>query len=189
MGAEFGWQDFSGRCGRPLRRLLYRLKRPWRDGTTHVVFQPQELLEKLAALVPAPRAHSVRYSGVFAPAAAWRPLVIPDAAATTAADDDSAPEPVERCSGVTGASTMTPVAISPEAPATTSERHERNYTWSELMKRVWGLDVLKCPRCHGPMRLLAAIHPPDATRRILECLGLPSRAPPIARAVSDLAVS
>jgi hypothetical protein len=57
------------------------------------------------------------------------------------------------------------------------------------MKRVWELDVLECPRCHGPMRLLAAIHPPDATRRILECLGLPSRAPPIVRAASDLAVS
>jgi hypothetical protein len=32
------------------------------------------------------------------------------------------------------------------------------------MKRVWELDVLECPRCHGPMRLLAAIHSPDATR-------------------------
>ena len=32
------------------------------------------------------------------------------------------------------------------------------------------------------MRILAAIHPPDAIRAILECLGLPSRAPPIASA-------
>jgi hypothetical protein len=29
------------------------------------------------------------------------------------------------------------------------------------------------------MRILAAIHPPRATRAILECLGLSSRAPPI----------
>ena len=42
-------------------RLVYRFKRPWRDGTTHVVFDPLELLEKLAALVPAPKAHLVRY--------------------------------------------------------------------------------------------------------------------------------
>ncbi len=28
------------------------------------------------------------------------------------------------------------------------------------------------------MRVLAAIHPPDATQVILECLELPSRAPP-----------
>jgi hypothetical protein len=30
------------------------------------------------------------------------------------------------------------------------------------------------------MRIVAAIHPPEAIRAILECLGLPSRAPPIA---------
>ena len=35
------------------------------------------------------------------------------------------------------------------------------------------------------MRILAAIHPPDTTRKILEHLGLPSRAPPIAPAVSE----
>jgi hypothetical protein len=52
------------------------------------------------------------------------------------------------------------------------------------MKRVWALDVLECPRCLGRMRILAAIHPPDATRKILECLGLPSRAPPVSPAVS-----
>ncbi len=28
------------------------------------------------------------------------------------------------------------------------------------------------------MRLLAAIHPPEATQAILECLDLPARAPP-----------
>ena len=33
--------------GLPDGRVLYRLKRPWRNGATHVVFQPQELLEKV----------------------------------------------------------------------------------------------------------------------------------------------
>ena len=58
----------------------------------------------------------------------------------------------------------------------------RNYSWAELMHRVWAMDVLECPRCLGQMRILAAIHPPDTIRAILECLGLPSRAPPIDRA-------
>jgi hypothetical protein len=35
------------------------------------------------------------------------------------------------------------------------------------------------------MRLLAAIQPPDVTRAILDCLDLPSRAPPTAAAVPD----
>ncbi len=38
----------------PDGRVLYRLKRPWRNGATHVVFQPEEFLEKLAALVFGP---------------------------------------------------------------------------------------------------------------------------------------
>jgi hypothetical protein len=61
----------------PDGRLLYRLKRRWRDGTTHMIFEPLELVEKLAALVPPPRFNLVRYHGILAPSAAWRPLVIP----------------------------------------------------------------------------------------------------------------
>ena len=33
----------------------YQLKRPWSDGTTHVVLSASELLQRLAALVPPPR--------------------------------------------------------------------------------------------------------------------------------------
>jgi hypothetical protein len=47
------------------------------------------------------------------------------------------------------------------------------------------LDVLACPRCGGRMRILAAINPPDAIQKILTCLGLPTRAPPIAPAISN----
>ena len=50
------------------------------------------------------------------------------------------------------------------------------------MRRVFAVDVLECPRCHGPMRILAAIHPPDTAGAILECLGLPARSPPVAPA-------
>ena len=45
----------------PDGRLLYRRKRRWRNGTTHVIFEPLELVEKLAALVPRPRFNLVRY--------------------------------------------------------------------------------------------------------------------------------
>src|SRR2546426_4919253 len=64
-------------------------------------------------------------------------------------------------------------------------RHGRNYTWAELMKRVWALDVLECPRCQGRMRILAAIHSLDAIGKILNCLSLPSRAPPVSPAVRE----
>jgi len=51
------------------------------------------------------------------------------------------------------------------------------------MRRVFALDVLECPRCFGRMRIVAAIHPPEALGKIPDCLGQPSRAPPISPAV------
>ena len=51
------------------------------------------------------------------------------------------------------------------------------------MRRVFAVDVLERPRCHGPMKILAGIHPPDTAGAILECLGLPARPPRGAGAV------
>src|SRR5947199_5160646 len=63
----------------------------------------------------------------------------------------------------------------------------RNYSWAELLHRVFSIDVLECASCGGRLRIVAAIHPPEAIRRILDCLGIPSRAPPIAAASRDAA--
>ncbi len=41
-------------------RLCYRLKHRWRDGTTHIVLDPVDLLERLATFVPPPRFHMTR---------------------------------------------------------------------------------------------------------------------------------
>ena len=51
--------------------------------------------------------------------------------------------------------------------------------------RSFAIDVLECPACGGRMRIVCAIHPPEAIRKILDCLGLPSRPPPIASAVLE----
>ena len=58
----------------------------------------------------------------------------------------------------------------------------RNYTWAQLMARVFALTVLGCPRCRSRMRILAAIEDPVVAPKILDSLGLPSRAPPVAPA-------
>ena len=49
--------------------------------------------------------------------------------------------------------------------------------------RLFELDVLACTRCGARMRVLAAIDSPDAIQKILDWLGLPTRAPPIAPAI------
>ena len=40
---------------------------PWRDGTTHLRMTPLEFMQRLAALVPRPRLHLIRFHGVLAP--------------------------------------------------------------------------------------------------------------------------
>ena len=49
-------------------KVRYQLKTPYRDGTTHVIFEPLDFISRLAALVPKPRVNLTRYHGVFAPA-------------------------------------------------------------------------------------------------------------------------
>ena len=57
--------------------LMYRFNRPWSDSTTGITWSPLELLEKLAALVPLPRAHLVRYAGCLAPHSKLRAAIVP----------------------------------------------------------------------------------------------------------------
>lgn len=46
--------------------VRYELKTPYRDGTTHVIFEPVDLIAKLVALVPRPRVNLTRFNGVSA---------------------------------------------------------------------------------------------------------------------------
>ncbi len=57
--------------------VVLQLKSPYHDGTTHVVMSPLELMQRLAALVPRPKLHLIRFHGVLAPNAKLRPEIIP----------------------------------------------------------------------------------------------------------------
>jgi hypothetical protein len=165
-------------------RLIYRLKRRWRDGTEAFVFEPEELVVRLAALVPPPRFHLVRYAGVLAPGARLRARVVPEPpeGSSTGALMPEAGEgkgPDEMAVPASGADVPAP-GVDRAPPRV--RRARLPYPWAELMRRVFAVDVLECPRCHGPMRILAALHPPDTAGSILECLGLPARPPPVAPA-------
>jgi len=108
-----------------------------------------------------------RYHGVLAPSAAFRPLIIPEL-------DSSAIPAHANC------------PARQQYSAANNKKHSgcrpRNYSWAELMNRIFSVDVLECSRCGGRMRILCAIHPPDAIRKILDCLGIPSRPAPVAPA-------
>ena len=61
----------------PNGNVRYQLKTPYRDGTTHVIFEPLDFLARLAARVPKPRVNLTRFHGVFAPNSEYRARVTP----------------------------------------------------------------------------------------------------------------
>jgi hypothetical protein len=144
----------------PDGRVAYGLRHKWRDGTTHMVFDPLTFLERLAALVPRPKKQLLTYHGVLAPAAAWRDDIVPRVETRDAPD-----HPSRR---------RRPI------PAPTRR------SWAELMLRTFGIDVLRCPHCGAKRRLIALIERPSIVRAILRHLGLdhepvqlkPARPPP-----------
>jgi hypothetical protein len=123
--------------------VVVKLKAAWRDGTTHVVFEPLEFLARLAALTPRPEINLLLYHGVLAPHARWRHQVVGYGRGAPAAARDPA-----------------------EAPQNPS-RPLRNWTWAALMQRAFALDVLACPRCGGRLRVIATVEDPLAVRQIL----------------------
>jgi hypothetical protein len=69
--------------------------------------------------------------------------------------------------GATAATTTPPCSAS-----------RRRLDWASLLKRVFAADVLVCDSCGGAMRILAVLPKGDASRAILEHLGLPTEPPP-----------
>lgn len=54
--------------------------------------------------------------------------------------------------------------------------------WADLLRKVFAIDVLECPRCAGRLQVIAFIAEHGVAKRILDHLGLDSQAPPLARA-------
>ena len=71
-----------------------------------------------------------------------------------------------------------------------STRTPRAWTWAALMRRVFDLDVLACPRCGGRLRVIATVQAPLSVQAILAHLGRsrspepPGPAPPVPTAVA-----
>jgi hypothetical protein len=70
---------------------VYRYKQPFRDGSTHVVLEPLDFIDRLAALVPRPRLNLTRCHGVFAPNFKHRKRIVPRRSRRIDADHPPAP--------------------------------------------------------------------------------------------------
>ena len=208
----------------PDGRLSYRLKTRWRDGTTHVLMERHELLERLAPLIPPPRAHQIRFHGILSPCASGRDQVVPgprDAATTVSAGSTDEERNREAACAIDRPRTCRPPEVE-SGPVSTIPAPERasaagteadssasqgaqadriprptqstgpppapsarrgRLPWADLLQRVFGVKALQC-QCGKPMRVMAAITEPMVARRILECMGLPPRAPPLTPATT-----
>jgi hypothetical protein len=140
-------------------RVALGLQRPWADGTTHLVFTPTELLERLVPLVPWPRINLLVYHGVLAPNAPWRRAVV--------AHPNGASDAMQGCASPPVAGDVPPADV-----ARRPRIRPRYRAWAELMRRAFEADVLACPRCGGRMVVLATIDDPAVIDRILTHLGL-----------------
>jgi hypothetical protein len=95
-----------------------------------VIYEPLELMERLAVLVPPPKFNVTGYFEVLAPAATFRPRVIPK---------NKAPILPTRpgCQAIV----QTPKTDSGKTNEKRG-RQPRNHPWAQLMTRVFELDVL-----------------------------------------------
>ena len=124
----------------PQGHVRYRLKTPYRDGTTDVVFEPLDFMARLAALVPTPRVNLTRYHGVFAPNHRLREQVTP--ARRGRRDAEVAEE------------------VAPHVAM----------TWAQRLKRVFKMDIETCEHCGGAVKVIASIEEPAVIKQILEHL-------------------
>ena len=144
--------------------VRYELKTPYRDGTTHIIFEPLDFISKLAALVPKPRVNLTRFHGVFAPNSKHRALVTP----------------AKRGKGKK-------VNTTDDSQDRTAAETRASMTWAQRLKRVFDIDVATCDLCGGAVKVIACIEDSVVIKKILDHLDskaaeqelLPeSRAPP-----------
>ena len=125
-------------------KVRYELKTPYRDGTTHVIFEPMDFIARLAALVPRPRVNLTRFHGVFAPNSKHRALVTP----------------AKRGKG------GKPKDAEDQDEKTPAQRHVA-MTWAQRLKRVFDIDVETCRVCGGAAKVIACIEDPGVIQKIL----------------------
>ena len=138
--------------------VRYELKTPYRDGTTHVIFEPLDFIARLVALVPKPRVNLTRFHGVFARNSAHRARVAPSKRGkgnkAGTADATDGPTPVERRAAM---------------------------TWARRLKRVFNIDIETCKSCGGDARIIACIEDPVVIEKILTHLERKDAAAAVAR--------
>lgn len=149
----------------PNGQIVYKLKTPYDNGTTHIVLEPLDLMSRLASLVPKPRVNLTRYFGVFAPHFKHRKLVVLRGKKEKTETDDKQTSPT--CETQKGEKENNPTPL----------QKALRLTWAQRLKRVFNIDIETCPKCSGKVKIISSIEDPKVIKKILDHLKLPSQAP------------
>ncbi len=124
------------------------------------MFTPLELMERLAAIIPKPRTHQIRFHGFLASNSKIRSLVATSRKKKKEVEDKKvrAGEIKKEDSVLTKAGKI---------------------KWAQLLKRVFNTDIEKCTECGGRLRILAAITKSADIKRILTHVGIDPNPPPV----------
>jgi len=84
------------------------------------------------------------------------------------------------------------VGVAVEAPSEGGSPGRDRIPWAELLRRIYGIDALRCPVCDGQMSVIAVLLERAAVRSILAHVGPegtgPPRASPSNEATAPVAV-
>ena len=146
----------------PDGRVRFSMKRTFEDGTAALSFTAEELVSRLVALIPPPRANTIVYRGVFAGNASLRAAVVAEA----------------------------PGKARPTTPFQRLRRQKEPLkskrlrpSWGEILYRVFAEDGWRCPGCGCRMTLRAVFEGGPTTSQVLASLrrsAAASRGPPAA---------
>ena len=144
--------------------IRIKLKSRWADGTESLLYTPSEFLERLVRSSLRPNStphdtmgfsHAARRTGDFFQTNQLISLM----------------------------SNKTPMLLSQlhpwQAPQTKKQKsHKRKRApWAQLLKLTFKIDVLKCDKCGGRMKLIGVVFDQPTITTTLRALSLPVRAP------------
>jgi len=156
-------------------KVRLELRRPSATGRTSIVFEPVDLLRRLAAAIARPRQNLIRFHGCFAANHKRRPEVValaPGAKSRRTPDG----QPITDAAGHTVAHQgPDPIDLNTDRAGSVPRPYRRR--WAELLRHIFDHDVLVCDRCAGRMVPVQTVDSPATIRRILTHLGLNATLP------------
>jgi len=122
----------------------------------HEIFEPLDFLAEMTQHIPDRGEHQIRYYGHYS----------------------------NKSRGVRQKAPRAALVPTPVVPLTQQQLRLR-FTWAALIKLVYEVDPLKCPKCGGVMKIVSFIEDDSVIERILRHCNLwkdlPSRGPPVTK--------